>query len=163
MQLQDSSTSTYQSTKSIWWCSTIDQTEGMYCNNKTGQSPDGSARTCDDNYLYINACTTQSNISLAYQALSGPVLLVCSKFIDMGNPAVHQLGTVCGYAPTELLGVFHLFRSLYEHYPRPKEFISLHRIEELLKKLLATQGRGSDAVHDEARQLLKAFNINVLF
>ncbi|KAL6754483.1 hypothetical protein V8C86DRAFT_352226 [Haematococcus lacustris] len=52
---------------------------------------------------------------------------------------------------------------LYEHYPRPKEFLLLYRIPEVLRRLLETQGRGADAVHQEAQRLLTAFQINVLF
>ncbi len=54
-------------------------------------------------------------------------------------------------------------RCLYEHYPRPKEFLLQHRIAEVLRRLLESGGRGADAVHQEAQRLLTAFQINVLF
>lgn len=51
---------------------------------------------------------------------------------------------------------------LYEHYPRPKEFIMKYRIAELLKKVVDGEGRGQDAVKLQAQKLLNAFHINVL-
>ncbi|GFH27053.1 protein kinase domain-containing protein, partial [Haematococcus lacustris] len=66
-------------------------------------------------------------------------------------------------APILRVKVLEIIRCLYEHYPRPKEFLLLYRIPEVLRRLLETQGRGADAVHQEAQRLLTAFQINVLF
>lgn len=66
------------------------------------------------------------------------------------------LNPSCPYLPTATA------RCLYEHHPRPKEFIVLYRIPEVLKHVLLSQGRGSDAVHQEAQRLMTAFNYNVL-
>lgn len=52
---------------------------------------------------------------------------------------------------------------LYEHHPRPKDFLLEHHIPALLRSLLGAGGRGTDAVHQEAQRLLTAFQINVLF
>ena len=61
--------------------------------------------------------------------------------------------------PMCLLGAH---RCLYEHYPRPKEFILMHKIPDVLRRLLDIHGRGADAVHAACHQLLTAFQINVL-
>lgn len=53
-------------------------------------------------------------------------------------------------------------RVLYEHYPRPKEFIVLYKIQEVLAGLLRTHGRDADVVIQQAQRLLSAFDINVL-
>jgi hypothetical protein len=39
----------------------------------------------------------------------------------------------------------------------------VYRIPDVLRRLLETQGRGTDAVHQEAQRLLTAFQINVLW
>ncbi len=83
--------------------------------------------------------------------------------------ATHHLHATAPHAPHP----FDIFSSpafpphparsiLYEHYPRPKEFIVRYGIQEVLAGLLRTHGSDADAVIQQAQRLLSAFNINVL-
>mmetsp|Transcript_24751 Transcript_24751/g.62835 ORF Transcript_24751/g.62835 Transcript_24751/m.62835 type:complete len:1266 (-) Transcript_24751:519-4316(-) len=66
-------------------------------------------------------------------------------------------------APILRVKLLEIIRCLYEHHPRPKDFLLEHHIPALLRSLLGAGGRGTDAVHQEAQRLLTAFQINVLF
>ncbi|WIA33289.1 hypothetical protein OEZ86_006429 [Tetradesmus obliquus] len=65
-------------------------------------------------------------------------------------------------APILRAKLLEVVRLMYQHYPRPKEFIMKYRIQEVLLRLLEHEGRGEDAVKVEAQKLLNAFHINVL-
>ncbi|KIZ03198.1 hypothetical protein MNEG_4758 [Monoraphidium neglectum] len=67
-----------------------------------------------------------------------------------------------GGAPILRARLLEILRVLYEHHPRPKEFIMKFRIQDVLRRLLESEGRGEDAVKLEAQKLLNAFHINVL-
>eukprot|EP00798_Chlamydomonas_sp_ICE-L_P022122 gene22122-29182_t len=65
-------------------------------------------------------------------------------------------------APILQVKILEIIRCLYEHFPRPKEFIILYKIQDVLRKLLLVHGGGADAVHQVCQQLLSAFSINML-
>jgi len=65
-------------------------------------------------------------------------------------------------APILRAKLLDVLRCLYEHYPRPKEFLIKYRVTEVLRRLLESDARGEDAVRQEAQKLLNAFHINVL-
>lgn len=68
-------------------------------------------------------------------------------------------------APIARARLLEALRALYEHHPRPKEFIVRHRVAEALRALLEAGGgaqRGEDAARLEAQKLLGAFHVNVL-
>jgi hypothetical protein len=67
-----------------------------------------------------------------------------------------------GGAPILRARLLEILRALYEHHPRPKEFIMRFGIPEALRQLLEGEARGEDAVRLEAQKLLNAFHINVL-
>lgn len=56
-----------------------------------------------------------------------------------------------------------IIRCLYEHFPKPKQFVLDYRIREVLQTLMSIKGPGMDAVHSTCEQLQSAFHINVLF
>jgi hypothetical protein len=58
--------------------------------------------------------------------------------------------------------ILEVIRCLYEHIPRPKEYIMLYRLQDHLRRILETNVRGEDAVRNEAQRLIHAFNINIL-
>mmetsp|Transcript_5084 Transcript_5084/g.11041 ORF Transcript_5084/g.11041 Transcript_5084/m.11041 type:complete len:1296 (+) Transcript_5084:141-4028(+) len=72
------------------------------------------------------------------------------------------LAMIDGAAPILRVKLLEIIRCLYEHYPYPKEFITVHRIQDVLRRQLEVHGRGADAVHQACHQLLNAFQINVL-
>lgn len=57
---------------------------------------------------------------------------------------------------------FHPRSVLYEHYPRPKEFILVYRIQDVLASLLRSRGEDAEVVIQQANRLMQAFEINVL-
>eukprot|EP00878_Enallax_costatus_P026428 GHUV01028360.1.p1 GENE.GHUV01028360.1~~GHUV01028360.1.p1 ORF type:complete len:341 (+),score=134.42 GHUV01028360.1:226-1248(+) len=76
----------------------------------------------------------------------------------VGGPAAANMAN----APILRAKLLEIIRIMYQHYPRPKEFIMKYRIQDVLLRLLETEGRGEDAVKVEAQKLLNAFHINVL-
>ena len=82
--------------------------------------------------------------------------------LAMGGLVPWLLAMIEAAAPILRVKLLEIIRALYEHYPRPKEFILMHKIPDVLRRLLDIHGRGADAVHSACHQLLTAFQINVL-
>eukprot|EP00879_Flechtneria_rotunda_P019896 GHRR01020912.1.p1 GENE.GHRR01020912.1~~GHRR01020912.1.p1 ORF type:complete len:211 (+),score=94.84 GHRR01020912.1:406-1038(+) len=97
-------------------------------------------------------------VALATGGLVPPLL----EPLTAGLTGQQQQGTSGGNAPILRAKLLEIVRIMYQHYPRPKEFIMKYRIQDVLLRLLETEGRGEDAVKLEAQKLLNAFHINVL-
>ncbi len=82
--------------------------------------------------------------------------------LAVGGLVPFLLAMIDAAPPTVRVRLLEIVRSLYEHYPRPKEFIMIYNIQDVLGRLLDEHGRGSDPVHNVCHQLLAAFQINVL-
>ncbi|GAX73992.1 hypothetical protein CEUSTIGMA_g1442.t1 [Chlamydomonas eustigma] len=82
--------------------------------------------------------------------------------LAVGGLVPWLLAMIEAAAPIIRVKLLEIIRCLYEHYPRPKEFIAMYNIPDVLRRLLDIHGRGSDAVHSACHQLLTAFQINVL-
>ncbi|KAG2444433.1 hypothetical protein HXX76_001186 [Chlamydomonas incerta] len=82
--------------------------------------------------------------------------------LAMGGLVPWLLAMIQHAAPINRVKILDIVRILYEHYPRPKEFIMMYKIQDVLAMLLRTHGRDADAVIQQAQRLLSAFDINVL-
>jgi len=120
--------------------------------------------------LYTRCCKSK-DMSVMTQMLDLLKLMLSrsSKFaVAMATgglvpPLLEPLGAPQGScAPILRAKLLEVIRVLYEHYPRPKEFIIKYKIQDILRRLLEMDGRGEDAVKVEAQKLLNAFHINVL-
>jgi hypothetical protein len=85
------------------------------------------------------------------------VSLVNARLVDT------LLSMLIGAAPILRVKLLEIIRCLYEHYPKPKQFVLDYRIREVLQTLMSIKGPGMDAVHATCEQLQSAFHINVLF
>eukprot|EP00775_Hariotina_reticulata_P013544 gene13544-13671_t len=97
-------------------------------------------------------------VALAAGGLVPPLLEPLSAGLTSGAAAAGGGGS----APILRAKLLEIVRIMYQHYPRPKEFIMKYRIQDVLLRLLESEGRGEDAVKVEAQKLLNAFHINVL-
>ncbi|GIL49282.1 hypothetical protein Vafri_5411 [Volvox africanus] len=113
--------------------------------------------------LYARSCAAQ-DMQSKLEALR-TMLGRSSKLavaLAMGGLVPWLLAMIQHAAPINRVKILDIVRILYEHYPRPKEFIMMYKIQDVLAMLLKTHGRDADAVIQQAQRLLAAFDINVL-
>lgn len=61
------------------------------------------------------------------------------------------------------LSLLQMVRVIYEHHPRPKEFVAKYNITDQLRDLSKARGNQSVLVSKQATHLLHAFQINSIF
>lgn len=62
------------------------------------------------------------------------------------------------------LSLLQMVRVIYEHHPRPKEFVAKYNITDQLRELSKARGSQSSVlVNKQATHLLHAFQINSIF
>ncbi|GFR52579.1 hypothetical protein Agub_g15172 [Astrephomene gubernaculifera] len=113
--------------------------------------------------LYARSCAAQ-DMQSKLEALR-TMLGRSSKLavaLAMGGLVPWLLAMIQHAAPINRVKILDIVRILYEHYPRPKEFILMYKIQDVLAMLVRTHGRDADAVIQQAQRLLSAFDINVL-
>lgn len=65
---------------------------------------------------------------------------------------------------TAALSLLQMLRAMYEHHPRPKEFIVKYRVQQTLAALAHGQSAANQVlVRKQAQNLLDAFQVNVVF